>query len=322
MKHCFVLNPAAGNGKAQVALLPRILAAVKEAGVDYEIHRTVNTGDACLRVWAHCEREPQVRKRFYACGGDGTLSEALNGLYGFENAELASVPIGTGNDFVRNFGGKEGFLDIAAQIAGAAVPIDVMRYEISAGEDAGGLAAQGYAINMFNMGFDADVVARTARLKKNPLLNGTAAYAAGVATELIRLRAIRARISIDGGEAIDTDILLSGVANGRYSGGGFDGIPSARVNDGLLDVAVITPLSRREFIQLIGKYHDGTHVDDPRMQSYMSLRRCREALYTPAGGMTLSIDGEARRVSAPVRFSVASERVSFALPRGVKLAAE
>jgi diacylglycerol kinase family enzyme len=356
MKHCFVLNPVAGARNAEKVWLPRILAAVKEAGVEFEIHRTINVGDAAAHVRELCEKAPGARQRFYACGGDGTLNEVVNGLYGFENVELASVPIGSGNDFVRNFGTKPlPFLDFSAQIAGTAAPVDVMRYEfagnvgsggnvgldgspdgsaghgilsyqfdkpehgIGARGDSGSKRRFGYAINMLNMGFDANVVKHMTGFKRLPFLSGTAAYVAGVAKELARFRMIRASVAIDGGAPFDTEILLSGTAGGRFSGGGFDGMPMARVDDGLLDVMVITPLSRREFLSLVGKYHDGKHIEDPRMEGKYFHWRCKEAVYTPKDGMTLSIDGETMFTKESLRIAAAEKSVRFSLPAGVAL---
>ncbi|MDR1796032.1 MAG: hypothetical protein LBR44_01085 [Clostridiales Family XIII bacterium] len=319
MKHCFVMNPAAGNGKMQEALLPRIQAAAKETGADYVIHRTVNAGEASSfvrRACAECPRGQTVR--FYAVGGDGTLNEVLNGMYGFARAELACVPTGSGNDFIRNFtgkgkGAKKPFLDIAAQLAGQARPVDVMAYEIEGlpEEEGGGTR---YALNMFNMGFDANVVAHTQHLKKTVFLKGTAAYAAGVAFELAAYRRSRASITIGRSAPFDARILLAGVGNGRFSGGGFDGIPMARVDDRLLDIYVINPITRREFLRLVGKYYGGVHINSPLLQGRLLLRTAKRVTFAPESPMTLSIDGEPRTLSTPVHISLAPKTVLFSLP--------
>ena len=53
----------------------------------------------------------------YACGGDGTLNEILQGTVGRPNAAIGCVPCGSGNDYVRNFGTQAQFLDLDAQLA-------------------------------------------------------------------------------------------------------------------------------------------------------------------------------------------------------------
>ena len=52
--------------------------------------------------------------RIYACGGDGTINEAVNGAFGYENVEIGAVPMGTGNDYsyIRNYGTATDFLDM------------------------------------------------------------------------------------------------------------------------------------------------------------------------------------------------------------------
>ena len=149
MKHIFILNPAAGKGTAEAKILPGILAAAKSADIDYEIHRTINAGDACRFVQNRCLSEAERALRFYAVGGDGTLNEVINGAYGFVNAEIGLIPAGTGNDFPRIFKHPEYFSDISKQLTGQAHTIDLIRYN------------DRYLINMMNIGLDCAVVAKT-----------------------------------------------------------------------------------------------------------------------------------------------------------------
>ena len=112
MKHIFIVNPAAGKGKTLPAMLQRITYACKEHEVDYEIYHTATVGDATRYVAKKCRDNPDTEFRFYACGGDGTMNEVANGIVGMENAQLAVVPKGTGNDFVKIFSSPENFNNI------------------------------------------------------------------------------------------------------------------------------------------------------------------------------------------------------------------
>ena len=100
MKHLFIVNPAAGKENAHDTI--RTALDTLETPVDYEIYLTKAPGDAQSFVKNICADNPN--SRFIACGGDGTLSEVLNGAVGFDDAEIGVVPSGTGNDFCRNFG--------------------------------------------------------------------------------------------------------------------------------------------------------------------------------------------------------------------------
>ena len=106
MKHIFVVNPGAGKGMTA----PELDTKLKELEIEYEIYETVAAKDATRYVRERCESGEELR--FYACGGDGTLKEVMEGTVGFSNASLSCYPVGSGNDFVKCFGGKERFLNL------------------------------------------------------------------------------------------------------------------------------------------------------------------------------------------------------------------
>ena len=321
MKHCFVVNPAAGSGKDQQVIMPYIMDGVKQRGAIYEIHRTSGPGEATSFVRGRLESEPDETIRFYACGGDGSVAEVLNGLYGFSNAELAIIPLGSGNDYVRNFGERKQFLDVPAQIAGEAVPVDVMRFSYiphndNDTDDAGIISS--YALNMINIGFDARVASRMAQMKRLFFLKGTGAYVAGIVWELAGYGMGRAVFRIEGMDDLETDILLAGVGSGQYSGGGFKGVPGAVVNDGELDFMVIEPIKRSEFIRLVGAYHDGKHPENERLKGKLHMARAKEVIIEPAAPLVFTADGEPLCTNKPLTVSVAEEKVRFVIPDGIK----
>ena len=116
MKHIFILNPVAGKAKKLHLFEEKLREIATSKGVSYEIYHTSDVGDASRFVRERATAERDEAFRFYACGGDGTVNEVVSGAVGCENAEVAIVPIGSGNDFVRVHGKNEEFLDVAAQI--------------------------------------------------------------------------------------------------------------------------------------------------------------------------------------------------------------
>ena len=321
MKYCFIINPAAGNGKVQEAILPNVINVVKKWGADYEIHRTSGPGEATQYAKSHLAANPEETFRFYSCGGDGTAAEILNGLYGAKNAELGIIPAGSGNDYIRNFSDREKFRDIAAQLAGEAVPVDVIKYTYTpynASTDSEGEETTAYGLNMVNMGFDAKVVYHTQRMKKNIFLNGTGAYIAGVISEFMSYKMSHVVFHPEGAADIEMDILLAGIGSGRFSGGGFDGIPDAVVNDGYLDLLAVVPLTRGEFIRLIGVYHDGKHIGNPAFQGMLQTLQLKSVVIEPDASLIFAVDGEVHYTKKPFTISVAPETVKFVIPDGVK----
>ena len=125
MKHLIDFNPSAGNNGTAEAF--RALIKEKFAGLDYEVYETEGPRSVIpfLRKYL---KEQKDTVRVYACGGDGTVHEVANGLVGADNAELAILPIGTGNDFVKTYGVTneeiEKYRHFEPLIKGEAKPID------------------------------------------------------------------------------------------------------------------------------------------------------------------------------------------------------
>lgn len=339
MKHIFIMNPAAGKGKAGKVFLPRIIETAKRMGIDYEIHRTMATFDAEHFVKGRCEaledrKGSEEILRFYACGGDGTLNEVVNGAFGHKNVEIAMIPSGTGNDFPRSFGGLKSFENIEQQILGEARPVDVIRYEATppspfsgsfSGAELDALYESDpdpvvrYGINMFNIGMDCNVADKVAEIKEFPLVPGPLAYGLGVGIILGKKEGVDLEICLDNGEVYEGHIMLVAIANGRYCGGGFKGVPRAQVDDGLIDVSIVGDINRRTVVTLLGKYRKGTHLEDPSTKSFITYRKCKSLTIRPCNipnnAFKLCTDGEVSMVSETV-FEIIPGAIKFSVPQG------
>ena len=307
MKHCFVMNPAAGKGKIASGLAERIAQTCCERGVDFEVYFTKGVGDATdyvLRTGA--ERTGAVR--FYACGGDGTLGETARGIMSLDNRDGVSLglfPIGTGNDFARNFSSGETFFDVEAQLDGEECDIDVLQVN------------DRYAINMVNIGFDCEVVCDTVKFKKSPLIPSKLAYIAGLVVTLVRKPGVDMTLSIDGGEPSRHHFLLTTFANGAFCGGGFHSNPLATVADGRLDGLLISDITRRKFITLVGDYKAGTHLT-PKFEKILKNFKAHTIDMVFDGETNVSVDGEVIRFSE-LHLSVLSRAMKFLIPKGAAL---
>ncbi|MDD3023607.1 MAG: diacylglycerol kinase family lipid kinase [Syntrophomonadaceae bacterium] len=305
MKHIFVLNPVAGRGDAEKKLLPKILSALKNSNLDYEIHRTLNKGDATRFVKDRCLLAENAALRFYAVGGDGTLNEVVNGAFGFENVEIALIPAGTGNDFPRSFSHPEYFLDIERQLAGNSRSIDLIRYNDS------------YLVNMLNIGIDCAVVARTAELKKKPFLNGSSAYLAGIACVFVANKAYQMSVTLEDGSVEEGEFTLLAVGNGAYCGGGFKGVPKACLDDGLLDVSMVKKINRRTFLAVIRKYHDGTHLEPSKTELPIKYIKCRKLTISSHERLQICADGEISKEKR-IDLELLPKAIVFSVPKGAE----
>jgi YegS/Rv2252/BmrU family lipid kinase len=305
MKHIFILNPAAGKGMAEREVLPKILKAVKESNVSYEIHRTMNVGDAEHFSKNRCLEHPDEELRFYAVGGDGTLNEVVNGIAGFDHAELAFLPAGSGNDFARVFTNSHNFIDVAKQIRGSAKPIDLLRYN------------DRYCVNMINIGLDCEVVDEVVSLKKMTPLSGSMAYLAGIAVVFIGNRGFELSLTMEDGSTHTGEFTLVAIANGAFCGGGFKGATKALIDDGLLDVNIVRKLSRHAFLSLLPHYKKGTHLEQKMARKFISYHQCHSISIRPNGTepMKICVDGEIE-FAKEIAVTVVPNAIRFSVPEG------
>jgi YegS/Rv2252/BmrU family lipid kinase len=311
MKHIFILNPAAGKGAAIKKCLPAVMKAAKSADLDYALHRTAGPREAEFYVRERCDEAPSERLRFYACGGDGTANEVLNGIYGFPNAEMTVLPAGTGNDLVRGFASALDFYDVERLIAGVAVPMDAISYAFY--DEGAGADRRKLAANMCNIGFDSEAVAWAERLKAYPLIGGGAAYIGGVGIALVHKKALDLHVVFDDGETLRERVLLTAIANGAYCGGGFRGAPDADPRDGILDVFIAKDVTRRTFLSLLPKYREGKHFTDSRAKDILFYKRCEGLRVSSRESMHMAVDGEVFRTRS-VAFEIVPNAIRFVLP--------
>lgn len=248
MRHIFIVNPAAGKGSAAKRIIPEIEAYFeKHQDLSWEIYQTTASGDG--KAYTESIAKSGEPVRFYACGGDGTLYEVVNGAYKYPNAAVGIIPLGSGNDFARVFGGSDRMFNIDAQVNGETVAFDLI--------DAGGHVA----INQCSMGLDAEVCAKQAYFKKLPGIGGEFAYTLSLFYCLMRRLKSEFKIVVDDTKTYEGTMLFSLCANGRWYGGGYKGAPKAVPNDGLLDfVMVRKTVGRLKLAGLVGQYKRGEHL--------------------------------------------------------------
>lgn len=310
MKNYFFVNPMAGQGKGIKELIAEIESAVRDLNQECEIYITKSVGDGCRRAREIAESLEGASARFYCCGGDGTNNEIINGVAGFDAIEVGCVPIGTGNDTVRNFPNGGDFLNIREQLMGTAQKIDLMKY--SGVID--GTYQERYCVNMFNIGFDCNVVELASRLKKKPFIAGSAAYLLAVLGIFIQKKVMSMKLTENGRVISDEDFLLCAIANGSFCGGGIYASPQASLNDGFFDLNFIKDVSRMEFLKLFPKYQKGTHLEVPGIEKILTVKQCRELTLTPKEkDFFLCADGEIS-VAEEIHIEIMPEMLNFIIP--------
>ena len=216
---------------------------------------------------------------------------------------MSVIPIGTGNDFLKNFGADaEKFQDAENLWDGEVQPLDLI--------DCNGRLCLTIACN----GLDARVAEDVHRYGKSPALSGKGSYIASVAVNFLG-SAISRRwtVSLDGGKAVTEDFTLVAMCNGRYYGGGFFPVPEARMNDGVLHALIIRKVTRPEFLRLIGPYSKGKHRELP--SRLIQVLPAKDIRITAEEDIVTCLDGECFH-SREVVLRMADKQVNFFGPKG------
>lgn len=281
-------------------LVPEIDKECRARALDYEIIKTTDKNDTALVI----ERMSKSCDRLYAyvLGGDGSLFDAVNAAALCDNVSVGIIPCGSGNDFVRSFGDKRLFLDVAAQLDGTSVPIDLINYNGN------------YSVNIASLGMDAEVVNHQKRLRLLSKINGSLSYIVSVFTAFIFNMNSRFKIIADG-ERLDGTYLFVVIANGRFYGGGFQPVPIANIRDGKIDLMLVNAVSRFKVIQLMNKYREGAHLNIKGLCVQRSVRRVE---VQTEKDMTAQLDGELFRGKSFV-FELVKNGLNFIVPSTIDL---
>lgn len=249
-----LLNPAAGRGSKSRAALENALAQ----NVGWEIIETASLADLQNRTREIAARN-EPNHGIAAAGGDGTLSAVANIVYQTGNSTvLGVIPMGTGNDFARCLGiGTSIELAVQTLFSGEIRALDAAKITCDGREQ--------IFLNVAGCGFDSAVAERMNR--PNRQLNGTLVYLWESWQTLQRFRAAQLTIEIEG-EIRREPAMLCAVANASSYGGGMLIAPSAKLDDGELDICLIAKASRGEFLGAFPTVFRGKHLAHPKVSSF------------------------------------------------------
>ena len=255
MTRCLALlvNPTSGKGRGG-RLLDPVADRLRLSGIDVDVVVGRDADEAFDRLR---NRVAAGVDGVVAVGGDGLLNLALQVVAGTD-VPLGIVPAGTGNDIARALGlaldDPVAAVDLA--VAGRTRPVDL------------GRASGRWFAGVLGSGFDSMVNERANRMTWP---SGRSRYNLAILAELRTFKAVPYTLELDG-ETWQTEAMLVAVGNGPSYGGGMRVCPDALLDDGLLDVTVLGPISKLEFLRVFPTVYKGTHVDHPAV----TVRRTRQ----------------------------------------------
>ena len=301
MKHLFIVNPTAGKKDRSAEIARKAYEVLKPMGVNYEIYLTKAPRDAERKIREDAASGEQIY--VYACGGDGTLNECVNGAVGLKNVAVTNYPCGTGNDFIKIFGDeKDRFLDLAALATGEVHAFDVIE------------TCGRYSINICSVGADARIGTDVHKYSGIPVIGNSAGYI--VSTVVNVFKGLNMPVKVSGcGFSYEGDSALICACNGEYYGGGFHPMPEARPDSGELHFLVVTSVKLYEFPGLIGKYSSGRWAELPP-EKITHLVGSELIIDTPED-VVINIDGEAL-YRKHINFTLVPGALNFFTPKGLK----
>lgn len=292
-----LLNPISGGGLG-VRNRGRIESTITAHGIRHVAVLSEFPGHIIALVTDAIQRGC---RRILVAGGDGSLSEAVNGIcaqqtVASDQITLALLPIGTGNDWARGRdipGDYDHALDLIA--AGHTHLHDVGIIDFTTAPTG---YVRRYFINVAGTGFDAGVIERMPSRKL-----GRLAYLVGLLRELVGYRAVPLQLKT-GSQRLETSTFVFFACIGRYCGGGMLVAPQAQPDDGLFDLTLVRHLGRIELLMNLKRLFDGSLPTHPKVSTWQGDSVEIEAPH----GAAIEADGELVG-HAPARLAVAPRAV-------------
>ncbi|HQT92556.1 MAG TPA: diacylglycerol kinase family lipid kinase [Candidatus Kryptobacter bacterium] len=267
----FIVNPVSGNGRTR-KVLPHLVSLAKRIGMDFDMQLTQAPEHATELAREHSSEFDIV----VAVGGDGTVNEVAAGAVK-SKAVMGVIPTGTGNDFVRAMGRLKSLQDYIHRIvAGKVKAIDTGILTLNNREL--------LFVNGIGVGFDAEVARESLNVHR---LKGISRYLYAVLKTLSKYKSVEMKIELDD-SVIDGKRYLVAVGNGISAGGGFLLTPEARLDDGLLDVCLVSDLSIGRVLQVLPSVLNGSHGKYPEV----TMRKAKRIRIKSEMPVSIHRDGE------------------------------
>lgn len=244
-----LINPKSGNGRGnKVGKL--VKQELKALGIEFK-DISADSAQKSQENLKSKLRENQKFEGLFLIGGDGTVNLAVQELVG-SDVGLALIPAGTGNDFARtlNLKLKDPEQLIKHYLSSRPSSIDV------------GRVGEKYFVDVLSTGFDSMVNERANAMKR---IKGRAKYNISILLVLSTFKPKSYRFSIDG-FSFESKAMLIAVSNGICYGGGMKVTPDAKIDDGLFDILILSPVSKIEFLKVFPKVFSGKHTTHPAVK--------------------------------------------------------
>jgi len=301
-----IINPKSGKKKFRQQR-KYLFQKLKHLDIPFDYRVTRFAGHASKIARYFVERQ---YKNILILGGDGTVSEVINGIFDAEKVstpelKIALIPRGTGNDWGRFWGLTSNYKkSIEVFLKGKTQTIDIGRVEY----DMEGRKEAHYFINSLGLGLDAAVVNLTHRLKE---IFGSHSflYTVSLLLAVFGYRHHRVKIYTDE-RNISSNMYTMSIANGCYSGGGLKQTPDALPYDGWLDVMMAKRPKLRDIIGALYYLFKGKLLQHRLIESF----RTRELLIQTDKKALIEADGIIVNGNSPFNINIIPQAIQMIIP--------
>ena len=310
-KWLVVVNPMASVGKSGKDW-PVIRQKLVDAGIDFDDILTEYPRHA-IEIVRNAIVEKGYRK-FISVGGDGTNNEVINGIFTQDvvptnDITMATIPIGTGNDWRRTFNIPLEYDDVIEIIKTGNVFVhDIGKLTYYNDGD----PKTRYFLNAAGTGLD-EMVCSSTNLMKQQGKGGTIRYLISVVKCLFKYKITHVQVTMDDEMVFDDNILSLSVGNCRYNGGGMMMMPNAIPDDGLLDVTVIRKVSIFKFAANVKNIYDGSFIHKIKEVQTFRGKKIR-IVSIPPHSLMVETEGENLN-NSPFDFEILPKAINMIVPK-------
>lgn len=301
-----IINPKAGKKKYRQQRL-YLFRTLRRAGINFDYKVTQFAGHATKIAKMFAEKNYQ---NFMVLGGDGTMSEVINGIFcanlrDTTNLKIALIPRGTGNDWGRFWGLTTDYKhSIDVFLKGKLQPIDIGKVDYKL-ED---VTDTHYFINSVGLGLDASVVNITHRLKE---IFGSHSfmYTFALLSAVFTYKSNKVKLFFNS-KTIYENMFTMNVANGCYSGGGMKQTPNALPYDGLLDVMMAKKPTFFDIIGGLRRLFNGKLLEHPIIESFQT----KNLIVDCHKNALMEADGIIVNGASPYSISIIPNAINMIIP--------
>lgn len=239
-KHIFIMKQNLQNTKLETM----IVSVMKKYHYEIKYTKYPRHATEIVKKYQGCKH------RIYAVGGDGMVHEIVQGLIGSDN-ELVVIPAGTGNDFIRTIANTNDPCELLKMsLSLKAQPIDLIK------------ANDIYCINVFCCAFDSDIANNVHNYQQIKYLPRALQYANVLIRRISKYCLYPTVLYQDKKRIYEGNLIVGAFCNGKYFGGGFKIGKDANIQDGLIDINLVSSLKKRAipyylFLLFTGKLEKG-----------------------------------------------------------------